>query len=240
VLEVRDLSVRYGAVTAVSGVSLSVGAGECVALLGPNGAGKSSTLRAISGLGDYDGEVIWEDRSLRGRVPDRIAAAGVIHVPEGRRLFPTLTVHENLQVGRSALGRRRAEYGVEDIYDLFPLLVKLRDTPGWSLSGGEQQMVAIGRGLVAGPRILMLDEPSLGLAPLVTEAVFLALRQIRSTTSVLLVEQNTHLALGVADRGYVLAAGEVVLQGTSEELSDRSALLDSYLGVAADPLLEDT
>jgi branched-chain amino acid transport system ATP-binding protein len=129
---------------------------------------------------------------------------------------------------------------VEDIYDLFPLLVKLRDTAGWSLSGGEQQMVAIGRGLVAGPRILMLDEPSLGLAPLVTEAVFLALQQIRSTTSVLLVEQNTHLALGVADRGYVLAAGEVVLQGTSEELSDRSALLDSYLGVAADPLLEDT
>jgi branched-chain amino acid transport system ATP-binding protein len=159
----------------------------------------------------------------------------VIHVPEVRRLFSHLTVHENLQVGRSALGKRRADYSIEDIYDLFPPLVKLRRTPGWSLSGGEQQMVAIGRGLVAGPRLLMLDEPSLGLAPLVTEAVFTALRQITSTTSVLLVEQNTHLALGVAHRGYVLAGGRIVLQGTSTELSDRSALINSFLGVETEP-----
>jgi branched-chain amino acid transport system ATP-binding protein len=230
-LEVDGLSVHYGAVTAVSEVSLSVDAGECVALLGPNGAGKSSTLRAISGLGDYDGEVRCAGCSLRGLLQDRIAKAGVIHVPEGRRLFGHLTVHENLQVGRSALGKRRAGYSIEDVYDLFPPLVELRRTPGWSLSGGEQQMVAIGRGLVAGPRLLMLDEPSLGLAPLVTEAVFAALRQITATTAVLLVEQNTHLALGVAHRGYVLAGGRIVLQGTSAELSDRQTLIDSFLGV---------
>ena len=171
---------------------------------------------------------------MAGLPPDRVAALGLIHVPEGRRLFANLTVHENLQVGRSGLGKRRAEYSVDDVYDLFPLLVKLRGTPGWSLSGGEQQMVAIGRGLVAGPRLLMLDEPSLGLAPLVTDAVYAALRQIAATTSVLLVEQNTSLALGVADRGYVLADGRVVLQGSSEELSDRSALVDSYLGVSVE------
>lgn len=230
-LEVRGLSVRYGAVLAVDDVSLSVGEGECVALLGPNGAGKSSTLRAISGLGVHDGEIVYASNALRNLIPDRIAKLGIIHVPEGRRLFASLTVHENLQVGTSGRADRDAAYGIDDIYDLFPLLVKLRSTPAWSLSGGEQQMVAIGRGLVAAPRILMLDEPSLGLAPLVTEAVFEALVEIKKTTSILLVEQNTHKALEVADRGYVLAEGKIVMTGSSADLSDRSALVDSYLGV---------
>jgi branched-chain amino acid transport system ATP-binding protein len=230
-LEVEELRVSYGAVCAVDRIALSIGDGECVALLGPNGAGKTSTLRALSGLGDYTGTVRLDGRELAGMLPDRIAKLGVTHVPEGRRLFPTLTVHENLQVGLSARGRRTARYDLGDIYDLFPPLRRLRSTPCWSLSGGEQQMVAIGRGLVAAPVLLMLDEPSLGLAPRLVDTVFDALREVKGTTSVLLVEQNTQMALDIADRGYVLANGSVALQGRSAELSDRAALLDSFLGV---------
>jgi branched-chain amino acid transport system ATP-binding protein len=230
-LEVEGLRVHYGSVSAVEGIGLTVGEGECVALLGPNGAGKTSTLRALSGLGEYEGTVRMAGRDLRGLLPDRIARLGLTHVPEGRRLFGALTVTENLQVGLTARGKRSARHDIADVFDLFPPLAKLRSRPCWALSGGEQQMVAIGRGLLAAPRLLMLDEPSLGLAPLVVETVFAALRQVKGDMAVLLVEQNTHIALEIADRGYVLANGTIVMQGASSELEDRSTLLDSYLGV---------
>ncbi|HEY4278676.1 MAG TPA: ABC transporter ATP-binding protein [Conexibacter sp.] len=232
-LEVTKLSVSYGAVVAAREVSFTVGAGECVALLGPNGAGKSSSLKAVSGMVGYGGEVRLEGRDLRGMAPHRIARLGVIHVPEGRRLFPALTVHENLQVATTARGERGASYSLDDVYDLFPALVKLRSTACWSLSGGEQQMVAIGRALVASPLLLMLDEPSLGLSPKITQVVGEAVAQIRGRTSVLLVEQNTRVALDLATRVYVFVGGAIVMEGGSSQIANREALLEAYLGLEA-------
>jgi branched-chain amino acid transport system ATP-binding protein len=229
VLEVRDLEVTYGPVRAVRGLSLTVGDGEVVALLGPNGAGKTSTLRAITALAAYAGSVIFDGREVRSLGVEGCAKAGLIHVPEGRHVFPTLTVHENLQVGATA-ARGRPGYSFDDVYDLFPALVRLRDREGWGLSGGEQQMVAVGRALVAAPRLLLLDEPSLGLAPIVVKAVFAALAEVRSRTPILLVEQNTAQALTLADHGTVIVQGKAVLTGGADELSDRSAVLASYLG----------
>jgi branched-chain amino acid transport system ATP-binding protein len=225
-LDVKNLSVGYDAVTAVVDLALSVGSEECVALLGPNGAGKSSTLKAISHLIAHQGTVEFDGIDITRTSADRIARLGLIHVPEGRRLFSELTVHENLQVGTTARGSRQPTFGIDDVYELFPHLGKLRSTRCWSLSGGEQQMVAIGRALVAAPRLLMLDEPSLGLSPRNVDALL----KIKSTTAVLLVEQNTHVALEVADRLYVLSNGTVQMTGTSQEIQDRSTLLDAYLG----------
>jgi len=228
-LEVRDLEVAYGAVRAVRGLRLDVGEGEVVALLGPNGAGKTSTLRALTGLVAHGGSARFDGKEVRSLGPEGCAKAGLIHVPEGRHVFPTLTVHENLQVGTTA-ARGRTGYSFDDVYDLFPTLAPLRDRDGWALSGGEQQMVAIGRALVAAPRLLLLDEPSLGLAPIVVKSVFQALGEVRSRTPILLVEQNTAQALTLADRATVLVHGDVVLEGSASELTDRTALLDSYLG----------
>jgi branched-chain amino acid transport system ATP-binding protein len=229
-LDVRDLSVTYDAITAVTGLSISVANGECVALLGPNGAGKTSTLKAIANLVAHDGTVEFAGAQTARTPADRLARMGLVLVPEGRRLFAELTVHENLQVGCTARGRRRPTYGIGDVYALFPQLQALRGKRCWSLSGGEQQMVAIGRALVAAPRLLMLDEPSLGLSPRNVGVVAEALRRIKSTTSVLLVEQNTSVALEVADRLYVMAQGQVRMQGTTQEIEDHSSLLDAYLG----------
>jgi branched-chain amino acid transport system ATP-binding protein len=229
-LDVKNLSVSYDAVTAVVDLALTIGSEECVALLGPNGAGKSSTLKAISHLLSHQGTVEFDGADITRTPADRIARMGLIHVPEGRRLFSELTVHENLQVGTTARGSRQPTFGIDDVYELFPHLGKLRSTRCWSLSGGEQQMVAIGRALVAAPRLLMLDEPSLGLSPRNVGVVADALLKIKSTTAVLLVEQNTHVALEVADRLYVLSNGAIQMTGTSQEIQDRSALLDAYLG----------
>jgi branched-chain amino acid transport system ATP-binding protein len=229
-LDVKNLSVSYDAVTAVVDLALTIGSEECVALLGPNGAGKSSTLKAISHLLPHQGTVEFDGTDITLMPADRIARMGLIHVPEGRRLFSELTVHENLQVGTTARGSRQPTFGIDDVYELFPHLAKLRSTRCWSLSGGEQQMVAIGRALVAAPRLLMLDEPSLGLSPRNVGVVADALLKIKSATAVLLVEQNTHVALEVADRLYVLANGTIQMTGTSQEIQDRSALLDAYLG----------
>jgi len=228
-LEVRDLTVRYGAVEAVRDVTLSVGAGDVVALLGPNGAGKTSTLRAITGLERFGGTITFDGDSVNKIGPEGCAKRGLIHVPEGRHVFPTLTVHENLQVGATAARGRRG-HTFDEVYDVFPALVPLRDRNGWALSGGEQQMVAIGRALVAAPRLLLLDEPSLGLAPIVVKAVFRALRDIRASTPILIVEQNTAQALKLCDRAAALVQGKIVLEGSAAEMSDRTALLDSYLG----------
>jgi branched-chain amino acid transport system ATP-binding protein len=228
-LEIKDLEVTYGAVQAVRGLTLSVNPGEVVSLLGPNGAGKTSTLRATTALEPYRGSITFDGREVRSLGPEGCAKAGLIHVPEGRHVFPTLSVHENLQVGVTA-ARGRAGYSFDEVYDLFPALAALQDREGWALSGGEQQMVAIGRALVAAPRVLLLDEPSLGLAPIVVKAVFAALAEVRSQTPILLVEQNTAQALTLADHGAVMVHGDVVLRGSAAELGDRSAVLASYLG----------
>jgi branched-chain amino acid transport system ATP-binding protein len=229
VLDVEGLDVRYGTTHAVRGISFEVTAGEAVALLGPNGAGKTSTLKALSRLVPSTGTVRFDGEDLRGVAPEVVARRGLIHVPEGRQIFPDLTVHENLQLGTTARNGREA-FGFDDVYDLFPLLGRLRDRLGFALSGGEQQMLALGRALVAGPKLLLVDEPSLGLAPLVADAVAGALREVRSRTSVVVVEQNVHLALEVCDRAVVLSGGTIVLQAAAADLHDRDALLSAYLG----------
>jgi branched-chain amino acid transport system ATP-binding protein len=229
-LEVRNLEINYGAVRAVEGIDFEVGAGEVMALLGPNGAGKTSTLRAITALESYRGSITFDGDEVSRLGTEACARRGLIHVPEGRHVFPTLSVHENLQVGTTAARGRTPDYDIDAVYELFPALAALRDRHGWALSGGEQQMVAIGRALVAAPRLLLLDEPSLGLAPIVTKAVFAALRQVSERTPVLLVEQNTTQALTIANRAAALVGGKIVLSGTAAEMSDRGALLDSYLG----------
>ncbi|TYK44647.1 ABC transporter ATP-binding protein [Actinomadura decatromicini] len=233
-LEVRGLVVSYGPVDAVRGIDLEVGEGETVALLGANGAGKSSTLRALSGLVKARGEVRFGGADLRRVSPDAIARAGLVHVPEGRMPFRSLTTEENLLVGTVARGGRTAEFTLADVYDLFPPLTKLRRRGSWTLSGGEQQMMAIGRGLLAAPRLLLLDEPSLGLAPAVVDTVYAALREVREKISVLVVEQNAGLALGLCERAYVLAAGEIAMSGPAAELADRESLLASYLARESD------
>jgi branched-chain amino acid transport system ATP-binding protein len=234
-LELSDVSVTYGSTVALKEVSLEVGSGEVVALLGANGAGKTSTLRAASRLIPATGTIRFDGQDVAGVAPEELARRGLIHVPEGRHVFSTLTVHENLLVGQTAAGKRTRTFSLDDVYVLFPALVPLRKRYGWALSGGEQQMVAIGRALLASPRLLMLDEPSLGLAPIVVKAVYQALSEVKREMSVLLVEQNASVALGLCDRGYVLLSGELVLAGKADELGDRDALLDSYLGHAADP-----
>jgi branched-chain amino acid transport system ATP-binding protein len=230
VLSISSLVVTYEGTRAVQGIDLSVGAGSAVALLGPNGAGKTSTLKAISGLVPYGGRIQFDGTDLAKLPAEKIARAGLVHVPEGRRVFGSLSVHENLQVGMTARGGRQDGYSISDVYDLLPALQPISGRAGWALSGGEQQMVALGRGLVAAPRLLVLDEPSLGLAPIVVKDVFAALREVSKRTPVLLVEQNAAAALGVCQSAAVLVKGKVVLSGATGELGDREALIDSYLG----------
>jgi branched-chain amino acid transport system ATP-binding protein len=229
-LELSRVEVAYGAVEAVRGVDLGVREGEVVALIGPNGAGKSSTLRAISNVVSFKGTIGFDGQDCRRLSTQGLARRGLIQVPEGRHVFTTLSVHENLLVGTTARRGRVDGYSLDEVYDLFPALAPLRKRLGGALSGGEQQMVAIGRALVAGPRLLLLDEPSLGLAPKITRALFAALRQVAQRTPLLLVEQNTVMALKVCTRAAVMVNGRIVLEGTAEELTDRSALVASYLG----------
>ncbi len=228
-LRASGLTVTYGLVAAVDAIDIEVGANEAVALLGANGAGKTSTLRALSGLVKSSGPITFDGTTISRKAPDAVARAGLIHVPEGRRLFATLTAEENLLVGKTGTAGRAPLFDLDDVYDLFPALGALRKRRGWALSGGEQQMVAIGRGLLAAPRLLLLDEPSLGLAPIVVTAVYQALAEIRHRVALLLVEQNAHLALGLCDRAYVLAAGQVAMDGPVSALADREQLLASYL-----------
>jgi branched-chain amino acid transport system ATP-binding protein len=233
-LELRGLRVTYGATVAVNTVDLDVPAGQASALLGANGAGKTSTLRAISRLIASEGKILFDGEDVTRLAPETLASRGLIHVPEGRHVFSALTVHENLQVGQTARSGRKALFDLADIYELFPPLVPLRKRLGWALSGGEQQMVAIGRALMAAPRLLMLDEPSLGLAPVVVQAVYAALGRVKSQMPILLVEQNAAVALSLCDRGYVLLSGDIALKGSAADLGDRDAMLDSYLGHGAD------
>ncbi|GAA4624022.1 ABC transporter ATP-binding protein [Actinoallomurus vinaceus] len=232
-LEVSDLEVSYGGVQALRGMSLTVGEGEIVALLGNNGAGKTTMLSAVSGLvRPGAGRIAYEGADITREPPPKIVGRGLVHVPEGRRIFSTLTVHENLLLGgylvRDAkeLARR-----VDRAYTLLPKLAERRDQHGGTLSGGEQQMLAIGRALVAGPRLLMLDEPSMGLAPLIVAAVMDVIRDINEAgTSVLLVEQNAKAALKIAHRGYVIENGRCVLDGPAADLAADSRVVEAYLG----------
>lgn len=233
-LEIRGLTVRYGTTLAVDNLELDIDEGERVALLGANGAGKSSTLRAISHLVDFDGTVRFLGVDVRGRTPDQLAREGLIHLPEGRRIFSNLSVEENLLVGTIAHRRdRKSPFDIGAVFDLFPALGELKARPGWTLSGGQQQMLAIGRAVLGAPRLLMLDEPSLGLAPSVVDTVYLALREIVQHTTVLVVEQSTSTALDFADRAIVLNMGAIAMTGAAEELQGRRELVDAYLGIKA-------
>jgi branched-chain amino acid transport system ATP-binding protein len=228
-LEVERLDVRYGGVAAVRDVSFEVARGEIVGLIGPNGAGKSSTLHAIVGLvAPHDGDVRLAGRSLRGRAPEAIARSGIALVPEGRRIFAELSVEENLRLGLA--GRRRAGAGgLEQVYDLFPVVRDFRRRSAGALSGGQQQQLAIARALVAEPDVLLLDEPSLGLAPAIVDTVFETLASIREHgLTVLLVEQRAQRTVALADRTYVLSSGELRMTLTPPDAGDTAKLVAAY------------
>jgi branched-chain amino acid transport system ATP-binding protein len=234
-LELKNVASHYGSVQALKGVSLSVEPGEIVTLLGANGAGKSTTLRNISGLiAPTSGEILFDGQPINQIGPEKIVRMGLAHVPEGRRIFPGLTVRENIMIGATARGhvpRKQLSDAVEEMYAIFPDLRRLSDALGWSLSGGQQQMLAVARGLMSRPRLLLLDEPSLGLAPIIVQQLFATIRAIRSQgTTVLLVEQNANMALSVADRGYVLSTGTVIVEGTPRELLGNEEVRAAYLG----------
>ncbi len=236
-LELGGLVARYGAADVLKGLDLIVEEGEIVALLGSNGAGKSTTLRAISGLvPNVSGRLVFGGQSLIGQKPEAIVRLGIAHVPEGRRVFPGLTVRENILLGgsnRRGVARRVLEGETDEMLGFFPGLGPLEHALGWTLSGGQLQMVAVARGLMAKPRLLLLDEPSLGLAPLVVQQVFRIIAEIRRRgTTVLLVEQNAHMALGVADRGYVLETGSLLVTGAPAALWSDPAVRAAYLGGA--------
>jgi branched-chain amino acid transport system ATP-binding protein len=230
VLELHNVEARYGPVQALHGVSLQVGDGELIAVLGANGAGKTTTLRAISGTVRRSGDVVFAGKKLPRR-PDATARAGIAHVPEGRGTFSALSVWENLRLGAYAR-RANVKQEAQRVYKFFPRLEERRDQQAGTLSGGEQQMLALGRAMMARPKLLLLDEPSLGLAPIVVNQIFEALARMKTDDgmSVLVVEQNANLALAHATRAYVLEVGNVVVEGTSDELRANESVRKSYLG----------
>jgi branched-chain amino acid transport system ATP-binding protein len=228
-LTIENLDVRYGGVHAVRGLSLTVGPGEIVGLIGPNGAGKSSTLHAIVGLAPATGSVRTGDRELLGQPPEDVARSGVALVPEGRRIFAELTVEENLRLGLAAR-RATGSASFDAVHELFPIVHEFRSRPAGALSGGQQQQLAIARALVSEPDVLLLDEPSLGLAPTVVDAVFAALEPIRDRgIAILLVEQRAQRTVAIADRSHVLANGELRLTLGPEDAGDTEKLVGAYL-----------
>ena len=232
-LDVRDLSAGYGPVQVLKGLDLSVDSGEIVVVLGANGAGKTTTLRALSGMIPAGGTVLFDGTDVVGRKPEDLVRLGVAHVPQGRGTFPELTVEENMRVGGFVRSGDEVVADIERWYGLFPVLRQRSEQTAGSMSGGEQQMLAIARALMARPRLLLLDEPSLGLAPLVTRDVFERIVEINGElgTTVLIVEQNANLALEIAARGYVLETGTIVASGTAEELRSNDVVRRAYLGV---------
>ena len=231
-LAVDDLHVYYGQIHALKGVSLTVGRGEIVAVLGPNGAGKTTTVKTISGLlAPRRGSVTLEDLPITGHPAHEIVYRGIAHVPEGRKIFNRLTVSENLGMGAYSRSDGGVAEDMERVFALFPRLKERRTQVAGTLSGGEQQMLAIGRALMARPRLLLLDEPSMGLAPIVVEQIFETIVDInRRGTTILLVEQNAAMALGIAGRGYVLETGAIALTGTAVELAGNIDVRRAYLG----------
>ena len=232
-LEINDLVVRYGEIEALRGVSIKVEEGQVVTLLGSNGAGKSTTLRAISGLAKpTSGDILFDGKSIAGLGPEAIVRLGISHVPEGRRVFPGLTVKENIMLGASnrRVAKSQLSREADAMVDVFPDIRAFADKLGWTLSGGQLQMVAVARGLMAKPRLLLLDEPSLGRAPVIVQTVFRIIGEIRKDTTVLLVEQNARMGLSVADFGYVLETGRLALGGKPDELWGNEAIRAAYLG----------
>jgi branched-chain amino acid transport system ATP-binding protein len=232
-LELRDVEARYGPIKALHGVSLTVAEGEIVALLGANGAGKTTTLRAVSGTVRHTGEIVFEGKPIARSKPDAVARAGVAHVPEGRGLFAELSVWENLRMGAYVRGERRTlRKEAPRVFKYFPWLERRRDQQAGTLSGGEQQMLALARALVGRPRLLMLDEPSLGLAPTVVQEIFRIVKELNADDglTVLVVEQNANVALNAAGRAYVLEVGQVAIEGESAELRRHEGVRKSYLG----------
>jgi len=232
VLEVRDLHVYYGEIHALKGVSFRVTEGEIVTLLGNNGAGKTTTLKTLSGLlAPRDGDVVLDGATLVGAAAHDIVGRGITHVPEGRRIFNRLTVQENLEMGAYTRSDREVGQDMERVFGTFPRLRERRTQVAGTLSGGEQQMLAIGRALMARPRLLLLDEPSMGLAPVLVEQIFETIGTINAQgVTVLLVEQNAAMALSIAGRGYVLETGRIALEGSARDLADNPEVRRAYLG----------
>lgn len=231
-LEVKDLAVQYGAISAVKGISFGVNAGEIVTLIGANGAGKTSALHAISGTVTYTGAIFYNGQNLRGVPPHRIVAMGIAHVPEGRGIFGNLTVMENLRI---ATWQRKDKAGIrhdfERVFEFFPRLKERMNQPGGTLSGGEQQMLAVARALMSNGTMLVLDEPSMGLSPVMVQEIMNILSRInKQGTTILLVEQNANMALHIASRGYVLETGLITLSGTGQELRGNPLVREAYLG----------
>jgi branched-chain amino acid transport system ATP-binding protein len=232
-LTLENVSVNYGAIKALTGITMHVEKGEVVTLIGANGAGKSTTLRTITGLlSPESGRVIYEGQDISGRATHKLVAQGISMSPEGRGVFANLTVRENLQMG-AYLQKNKAQVNsdMQRVFEMFPRLKEREAQNAGTLSGGEQQMLAMGRALMSRPRLLLLDEPSLGLAPLVVHTIFEAIEEIRSKgTTILLVEQNAHAALGHSDRAYVLETGNIVMEGPSKELAADPRIKEAYLG----------
>lgn len=231
-LQIEDLHVYYGAIHALKGVSLAVEEGEIVTLIGANGAGKSTTLKTISGLlRARQGRITFRGQNLGALSPHAIVSSGVCHVPEGRRVFGNLTVRENLEMGAYRRPDREAKETMKWVFELFPRLEERQRQSAGTLSGGEQQMLAVGRGLMARPSLLMLDEPSMGLAPLLVKEIFAVIKEINKRgTTILLVEQNAHLALWLAHKAYVLETGRIALAGPAAELAANESVRQAYLG----------
>jgi branched-chain amino acid transport system ATP-binding protein len=232
-LVVEELTGGYGAVRVLHGLDFTVDTGEVVVILGANGAGKTTTLRALSGLIDGRGRIAFDGHDVAGWTPERIAAEGIAHVPQGRGTITDLTVDENLRLGAYTRRDREVEADLERWYDVFPRLAQRRRQLAGSMSGGEQQMLAIARALMARPKLVLLDEPSLGLAPIVTQELFQTLGSLNREQgiSMLVVEQNAGLALGIAQRGYVLETGSIVVSGSAAELSGNEDVRKAYLGI---------
>ena len=235
-LKITNLSASYSGISALHGVSLDVDTGEMIALIGANGAGKSTLLNCISGIVPAAaGSAAFKGAELRGKRPAAIARLGLLQVPEGRQILGDLSVQENLQLGELALGGRSATWSYDKVVDLFPVLGKRQEQRAGSLSGGEQQMLAIGRALMGAPEMLLLDEPSLGLAPMIVDQVFAVLKQLNEAgLTILLVEQNARRALGVASRAYILERGKVVREGSAAEIAADPQVVSYYLGNLAE------
>jgi branched-chain amino acid transport system ATP-binding protein len=233
-LSLKNISVKYGSFAAIHEINIEVKEGEVVVLLGSNGAGKSTTFRTISGLNKpAEGEILFEGKSLNKVSPDKIVQLGIGQCPEGRKLFPAMSVQENLRMGAFVHRRKKDEIkkSLQHVYELFPILHDKKDGAAGSLSGGQQQMLAIGRALMSKPKLMLLDEPSVGLAPLIVEQMFEVIQQINHEgTTILLAEQNANAALKIADKGYVFENGSIVLEGTSQELFANDEVRKAYIG----------
>lgn len=234
-LKIENIKTFYGNIQALHDVSIEVKEGEIITLIGANGAGKSTTLMSISGIEPpRSGKIYFEDKEITGMDPDKIVSMGIIQVPEGRRIFPFLTVRENLDMGAFLrTDKEGIKQDIEYVYSLFPILAERKSQPGGTLSGGEQQMLAISRALMAKPRLLLLDEPSLGLAPIIVQQIMGIIKKVNTEnkTTIFLVEQNANLALKIADRGYVMETGRITMQDTAKSLRENEQVKKAYLGI---------